>query len=351
MRNIILLVDHILDPRLKKKILLFKRYKSQVSIFQDESRGSHVGKKRILGVKYYPYYSFYRLGHISMSTIYISGVKVMIHHLLTLLILKQRNLIVLEVPDLPMRSRYALVNKFYVQLFSILVKIIAHKIVVTSNPFKTELPRMNTLLVENIMKEELLWKFLKVEPVSNQKRRTVKIGVVGALRYVCQLEIIFRYVSENDLGVELHIYGGPEIAISSLLHKYNNNIFYWGVYDYDQDIIDIYKRLDYVYAVYDAMQPNVKMALPNKLYECGLAHRRILVAENTYLSSVVEKNSLGLSLPSSLHDFDEFRRRLDEDIQNRNYIQNNKLFSQKIFENNHHQQTGLVNFVGLTTNE
>lgn len=53
---------------------------------------------------------------------------------------------------------------------------------------------------------------------------------------------------------------------------------------------------DCIYSVYDADNPNVRIALPNKLYESIFCELPIIVAKNTYLSELVEKYKVGLSV-------------------------------------------------------
>ena len=54
--------------------------------------------------------------------------------------------------------------------------------------------------------------------------------------------------------------------------------------------------VDCVYAVYDADNPNVRIALPNKLYESILCELPIIVAKQTYLAELVKEWGVGISV-------------------------------------------------------
>ena len=67
-------------------------------------------------------------------------------------------------------------------------------------------------------------------------------------------------------------------------------------YDYEKEIALLYGKVDCVYSVYDADNPNVKIALPNKLYESIICELPIIVAKDTYLSELVQKWNVGVSV-------------------------------------------------------
>ena len=79
-----------------------------------------------------------------------------------------------------------------------------------------------------------------------------------------------------------------------------------GRYDYDSEIASLYGRVDCVFAVYDADNPNVRIALPNKLYESVYCELPIIVAKGTYLEELIKEWGVGVSVshkdPSDLAD-------------------------------------------------
>ena len=74
------------------------------------------------------------------------------------------------------------------------------------------------------------------------------------------------------------------------------NVTFRGEFDYKKEIQEIYSRVDCIYAVYDADMANVRVALPNKLYESVVTEIPIIVAKNTYLSEMVHEMGIGYSV-------------------------------------------------------
>jgi len=73
-------------------------------------------------------------------------------------------------------------------------------------------------------------------------------------------------------------------------------IEYYGKYDYDLEIAKLYGKIDCVFSVYDADMNNVKVALPNKLYEAIYCEIPIIVAKGTYLAELVEEMGVGIAV-------------------------------------------------------
>ncbi|MEH7475761.1 glycosyltransferase, partial [Priestia megaterium] len=69
-----------------------------------------------------------------------------------------------------------------------------------------------------------------------------------------------------------------------------------GPYNYNEDILNIYSKLDIVYSVYDTSFENVKLALPNKLYEAIVCELPMIVAKNTQLEKFVLDYKIGYSV-------------------------------------------------------
>ena len=65
----------------------------------------------------------------------------------------------------------------------------------------------------------------------------------------------------------------------------------------------IYEAIDISYVVYDNRRPNVRMALPNKLYEAPYFGVPIVVANNTYLSERVRELNSGLIIDPQAEGF------------------------------------------------
>ena len=135
-------------------------------------------------------------------------------------------------------------------------------------------------------------KFFKLYRKKNGGRFTV--GFIGAIRYKDQMKMLIE-ASEKS-GVDILFAGvGLDNEIEQMcLGK--QNITYYGKYNYDSEIAQLYNKVDCVYSVYDADLNNVKVALPNKLYESIYCELPIIAAKGTYLAELVEKMGVGVSV-------------------------------------------------------
>ena len=124
------------------------------------------------------------------------------------------------------------------------------------------------------------------------------VGFIGGIRYLKQMEMLVDAAEECDVDVLFAGQGGTAEDDAGI-HDYckgKRNVKFFGRYAYESQIAQLYGKVDCVYAVYDAENPNVRIALPNKLYEsvyCGLP---IIVAKGTYLAEIVEKYGVGIAV-------------------------------------------------------
>lgn len=128
------------------------------------------------------------------------------------------------------------------------------------------------------------------------------VGYVGVLRYIENLKLAIDAVSRTP-GTRMILSGGSASGAElEVLERYcegNSSVEFTGPYEYEKEIAGIYGRFDCVWAVYDSSNPNVRIALPNKLYEsvyCGLP---LIAARGTYLGEIVEKLGIGMTVDSS----------------------------------------------------
>ena len=124
------------------------------------------------------------------------------------------------------------------------------------------------------------------------------IGFIGGIRYLTQMEMLVDAANEVGAAVLFAGAGGTTAEYEEIKAycRGMDNVTFSGRYDYEIEIASLYGRVDCVYAVYDADNPNVRIALPNKLYEsiwCGLP---IIVAKGTYLEELVLEMGVGVSV-------------------------------------------------------
>ncbi len=124
------------------------------------------------------------------------------------------------------------------------------------------------------------------------------IGFIGAIRYIDQMKILVDAASELNCNV---LFAGS----GSTAEEYNEIVDYckdkpWitfsGKYNYETDIAKLYSQVDCVYSVYNADNANVRIALPNKLYEAVYCCLPIIVAKGTYLAELVNDWNVGLAV-------------------------------------------------------
>lgn len=208
--------------------------------------------------------------------------------------------LILEISDLPAQwylKKYPILGKLMLFFVNRLISDV-DAIVFTSPYFYTEyyknkinLPEKNVFVFENVPKKKVFENF---EKVASQKLR---IGFVGGVRYLKSLETLIRAI-QGVKGLEVIIAGaGPQLGKLEKLKKNADNIHVIGGFDYEKDIKDIYSNIDIVYSVYDTSMLNVRLALPNKLYEAIICEAPIIVARGTCLEKYVKELDVGFSVP------------------------------------------------------
>jgi succinoglycan biosynthesis protein ExoL len=167
-------------------------------------------------------------------------------------------------------------------------------VIVTSDYFIEEyfslfMPRKKLLFIPNSPEEGIFDGF------ERKKDGVFTIGFIGYVRYKDQLEMLIRVSRKCDVNV---LIAGIGTDYQYLYNKYSScpNVRFYGSYQYEREIKNIYGMVDCVYSVYDASLRNVQVALPNKLYESILCHLPILVARNTKLAELVKQWGVGVEV-------------------------------------------------------
>ena len=205
------------------------------------------------------------------------------------------------------------------------VFVAVDNLVVTSPNFyelhyKKLIPQSRMLVIPNIPDMDLF----KAYKRKNSGQFT--IGFIGGIRYLAQMKMLVDASIVQGVNV---LFAGAGVTTSEYneIQRYcknMSNVIFTGKYNYDSEIVNLYERVDCVYAVYDADNPNVKVALPNKLYEsiaCGLP---IIVAKGTYLAELVELWGVGVSVSHlDIHELEDCITRLKDDSEYYNCIRNN----------------------------
>ena len=124
------------------------------------------------------------------------------------------------------------------------------------------------------------------------------VGFIGGIRYVRQMHLLVD--AAEQAGVNVLFAGGSNTQedLDDITAYCQDKPFvrFSGRYDYNRDIAGLYGSVDCVFAVYDADNPNVRIALPNKLYEATYCGLPILVAKDTYLAQLVDEWGVGIAV-------------------------------------------------------
>ena len=124
------------------------------------------------------------------------------------------------------------------------------------------------------------------------------VGFIGGIRYLKQMKMLVDATEEVGCNLLFAGAGGTTSDFQEISEycKGKSWVRFTGKYDYKKQIAGLYGSVDCVYAVYDADNPNVRIALPNKLYESVYCELPLIVAKGTYLSEIVSQYGIGFSI-------------------------------------------------------
>ena len=158
--------------------------------------------------------------------------------------------------------------------------------------YKELIPKERILFIPNTPGVNVFKNYKK------KKNGIFTVGFIGGIRYLKQMKMLVDVA--NELGCNV-LFAGAGITSCEYDEiraycKGMQNIIFTGKYNFNTEIAGLYSKIDCVYSVYDADNPNVRIALPNKLYESIECELPIVVAKGTYLAELVEKYGVGVSV-------------------------------------------------------
>lgn len=151
----------------------------------------------------------------------------------------------------------------------------------------------NVVVMPNKIHPGILQFSLKEKKPANLK--SIRFGFVGFIRYQAvynMAEVISRHFPEH----EFHFFGEIQLKSDEELFmslKERKNVFFHGFFKNPDKLPDVYSSIDVVISTYDVSSINVKYAEPNKLYESIYFRTPIVVSEDTFLASQVERYKAG----------------------------------------------------------
>lgn len=217
--------------------------------------------------------------------------------------LLRKSCFIYEVGDLrlPSKSKVSLIQRSLRSAENTIIR--KADFLVTTSPgfitsyFKREssAAQRKIVLLENRLSRDLAERSVRpTSPVRVKPRSQICVGFVGYLRYASSLFPIIEEIARRPDQYEMRIYGdgplAPEVTKYASTHS---NIHYFGPFLNPEELPNVYKDIHLNYVVYDNRDANVRLAIPNKLYESLYFGIPLVAAEGTELARRVLKFRAG----------------------------------------------------------
>lgn len=182
---------------------------------------------------------------------------------------------------------------FYKNLVHKLVEA-ASAVSISSPAFSRFLPDSNHIyLTHNISNQDAI-----VEHCSWDTHSSLCcIGFVGGIQFAEQNKQLLSQFANNEKYLLKYVgkaHLGCDLPTFCKERKIQNAEFYPAFENHQKP--EIYQDIQLINCVYGNHNQVVKLLLPNRLYDCVLFKKPILVSKGTYLAEIVEKYCLGLAV-------------------------------------------------------
>lgn len=335
--NIVFLISHIPNPRFNKRIALLKENNevslicwdrgsrdlwdivhkdiNNVVIRQSANYGDPL--KRIIPTIKFAFRAIKELRGICPECLYTANVDMLTICSIYIWFQRKKTKIIYEIGDLNkliIDKPRGILKKIIRNITIILEKKLCQKInllVLTSEKFfeiyySRFLPAEKMMFIPNMPNPVVFSDYEK------DVHEHFTVGFIGSVRYEAQMKMLIDAAERCNVKV---LFAGASIddEIERLCSS-KPFIKYLGKFNFDTEIATLYAKCDCVFSVYDADLNNVKVALPNKLYEaiyCGLP---IIVARDTYLAELVENLGVGVAVcHSDATELEQVLKKMSED--------------------------------------
>lgn len=156
--------------------------------------------------------------------------------------------------------------------------------------FNAFTPKSKVLYLPNISNLSVFAVYRKKDPAQD-----FTVGFIGGVRYKKQMRHLIEAARQCHMNLLIAGFETEPAEIEPLCQAYDQGTWI-GRFDYAQEAAALYGKCDVMYAVYDAGMANVRVALPNKLYEAIYCEMPLIVAKGTYLQQVVESWGVGIAV-------------------------------------------------------
>lgn len=246
------------------------------------------------------------------TCIHVTKTDMLLLVLLYCLIKRKRPKVIYEVSDIhsmALNNSKSLSNIFLKKFIFVLERLgmsVVDNLIVTSESFwstyyRKLIPRESVLFLPNTPRESIF------KDYRAKRSGKFRIGFIGKVRYKEQLKLLIDASEKADIEV---LIAGNGIDLNEIKEysRGKKNVIVHGAYNYEKEIAALYSKIDCVYSMYDTKVLNVRIALPNRLYEAALCGLPLVVSRNTELSNLVEREQIGMSVSDG--DVDELTKAL-----------------------------------------
>lgn len=211
-----------------------------------------------------------------------------------LLLLKKMNNVILDNRDLKVIRNNSRVSKFILKRKLKNVVGVIHASDAFSDYYFNQYNYNNNYIFYNIPMElgGKLQENIKLNDNTNKSNLT--IGFIGVIRYIDQLRMLINSTRNTNFNVKISG-GGKDYFEIKEYSKDFNHVKVEGKFD-SRDTLKKYEDIDVIYSLYNTLNENVKLALPNKLAYSILLQKPIIVSRGTYLQKVVEEYNIGYAV-------------------------------------------------------
>lgn len=326
--NICFLLTHVPDPKTNKRIKVFKK-NGKISVICTRRKSQDIWEPAFPDIEHYIYdidlptvnhlirryivsstykkRALKKLEELEPEIIYADG----LDSLLIAVKYKKHHKIVLFYDVADLRETYIEEPKQKIKkIINNMVKFVEKQsfkkvdyLVITSKKFYSTyyyklINKNRVIYIPNVPDKEIFENYRK------KQEGDFTIGFIGGIRYLNQMKMLVDVAGICGYKVLFAGAGGTIGDYDQIVAycKDKEYVKFTGKYNYQEDIAKLYGQVDCVYAVYDADNANVKIALPNKLYESVYCRLPIIVAKGTYLAEIVEQWGVGISVSHEKKD-------------------------------------------------
>ena len=161
-----------------------------------------------------------------------------------------------------------------------------------------KIPKDKTLFIPNCPEE------IGFKDYAPQKHDTFTIGFIGVVRYFDQLKLMVDIAEEENVKLIIRGIGIEEKRINAYVQN-KKNVISSGRFEYEKDAARMYQEIDAIFSVYDSKENNVRLSLPNRLYDAIMFSKPIIVAKDTHMAKIV--NELGIGAAIDCNSKEELR--------------------------------------------